>query len=82
MWARMSRPARAFCDEQGGWYIEGLGSRNGTRVRDGATHALTVVEPSRMEASGCKTSPVRIHPGDEILLGESTVFLVLEGIRG
>lgn len=77
-----ARHARAFCDEQGGWYIEGLGSRNGTRVRDGATHALTVVEPPRMEANGCKTSPVRIHPGDEILLGESTVFLVLEGIRG
>ena len=67
------------CDAEGRWFIEGLGSRNGTLVRNGATRACTVVEPPRDEREGFQPEPVRICAGDEILLADDTAFIVLEG---
>ena len=67
------------CDAQGRWFVEGLGSRNGTAVRSGATRALTVVEPPRGQDEGFERVPVRLRSGDELLLADDTAFIVLEG---
>lgn len=71
--------ARIWCDQQGQWFIEGMGSRNGTLVRDGATRKCTVVEPPRDECAGFVARPVRLKSGDELMLASDTAFIVLEG---
>lgn len=71
--------ARIWCDAEGRWFIEGLGSRNGTLVRSGATRECTVVEPPCEEREGFVSHPVRLRSGDELLLADDTAFIVLEG---
>ena len=71
--------ARIWCDDQGCWFIEGLGSRNGTVVRSGATRECILVEPPRDEREGFQAKPVRLRSGDELLLADDTAFIVLEG---
>lgn len=71
--------ARIWCDADGRWFVEGLGSRNGTLVRSGATRECTVVEPPRDQAEGFERRPVRLRSGDELLLADDTVYIVLEG---
>lgn len=74
--------ARVYRDDKGGWFVEDLGSRNATRVRDGASHEITFVGSRNAEDCETEENSKRIYPGDEIMLGDSTIFLVLEGIRG
>ena len=62
--------------------MRACGSRNGTRVRDGASHEITLVGLRNAEDCETEENSKRIYPGDEIMLGDSTIFLVLEGIRG
>lgn len=71
--------ARIWCSEQGEWFIEGLGSRNGTVVISGSTRERIVVEPPCNAREGFETKPVRIKSGDELLLAGDTAFIVLEG---
>ncbi len=71
--------ARIWCDAEGRWFVEGLGSRNGTVVRSGATRECTVVEPPRDRSEGFEARPVRLRSGDELLLADDTAFIVLEG---
>lgn len=71
---------RLWQNADGSWRAEGLGSRNGSVLRSGATLALTVIEPPRDERDGFDAAPVEVRPGDELLLADDTVFLVLEGM--
>lgn len=68
-------------DDDGAWCVQGLGSKHGTVLISGADHAEVVVEPPHAERNGAaEGGPVRLHPGDELLLGASTRFVVLEGV--
>lgn len=75
-----SHHLRIWRDAEGAWLAEGLCSRNGSVLRSGATLELTVIEPPRDEREGFVSVPVEIRPGDELLLADDTVFLVLEGM--
>lgn len=65
-----ARHAHVWCDEQGVWRVEDLGSTNGTVVVNGADRVCMQAEPGRS---------VVLEPGDELKLGESTTFAVLLG---
>ena len=71
---------RVWCNEQGALCVEGLGSSNGTVLISGADGSHTVVEPPRGAADGRAPEPVEVHAGDELVLGASTRFMLLEGI--
>lgn len=75
-----ARHLHLWRDEAGVWRAEGLGSRNGSVLRSGATLELTVIEPPRAEGDGFEPAPVEVRPGDELLLADDTVFLVLAGL--
>lgn len=76
------RHARIWYDElQAGWFVEGLDSRNGTVVVSGATREVIMVEPPRDEREGFEPHPVPLRSGDELILADDTIFIVLEGIR-
>lgn len=70
------RHARVFRDEIGDWYIEGLGSTNGTTVIRGSDKTVEVVEAPKAERAG-QPSPVLLQVGDTIDLAGTTQFLVL-----
>lgn len=57
----------------GRWLLSDLDSSNGTVVIDGGTGA-----PVRLEGDAA----VEIHPGDEVILGSSTTFILVEGAAG
>jgi len=65
-----ARHAHIWCDAQGNWLVEDLGSTNGTVVVGGADGVCVQVEPGRT---------ARLNPGDELKLGESTTFAILLG---
>lgn len=66
--------------EQGQWYVQGSNSKFGTVLIDGATHEEVVVEPAREEREdGFGFPKVPINPGDELLLGSSTRFVIMAG---
>ncbi len=69
--------ARVWC-EAGAWFVEGLDSTHGTLVISAADGVQKVVEPPRSARADFQAQPVEIFPGDQLLLGQSTVFLVLE----
>lgn len=71
------RHARIWRDESGAWWIEGLGSTNGTVHINGENGAETVVEASRAERAGAVSSPVRLQPGDRLVLAGTTEFVVV-----
>lgn len=65
------------------WYVQGLGSSNGTTLVDAVTHETVMVEPPEHErAKDEGFGPVEIHPGDELHLADDTVFVVIEGWTG
>lgn len=69
--------ARIWRGEDGLWWIQGLGSTNGTVVIDGTTRESIVVELPRSERTkDDKPGIFELHAGDTIVLGESTRFLV------
>ena len=71
------RHARVWRDAAGEWWVEGLGSTNGTVHVSGADGVETVVEPPRSARSGASSQPVRLLPGDRLVLAGSTEFVVV-----
>lgn len=65
------RHARLSCDG-GAWFVQDLGSTNGTSVMGSATGELVRAEP-------CGAA-VEIHAGDTLRLGADTAFVVIEGL--
>ena len=64
------------------WFIEDLGSSNGTTVVSGANHEETVVGSSSQGKPDAPSAQIELHPGDEIRLADDTVFVVIEGMLG
>lgn len=75
-----SEHLRIFRAEDGQWYAEGMGSKNGTVLISGADGSRQVVEPPRAERDGWEAVPVALHPGDELVLGSDTHFAVIVGM--
>ena len=69
------RHARIWRDADGAWWIEGLGSTNGTVHISGASGDETVVEPPRGQRNGLPGAPVRLQAGDRIVLAGTTEFV-------
>lgn len=64
--------------EEGQWYAQGLNSKHGTTLIDGANHAKMTIEPPRDDSQEDVERPkVPIHPGDELILGANTHFLIM-----
>lgn len=59
----------------------GTGSTNGTVLVNGADRSETVVEPPADERSDWTGEPVTIRPGDELVFGKSTRYVVIAGVR-
>lgn len=74
------RHARIWCDEEGRWWVEGLGSRNGTVLVSGLTGEETPIEPPASERRDFQPAPVPLAPGDQLRLGQSTTFVLIEGL--
>lgn len=76
--ADVSRRHARIWREKGTWFIEGLGSTNGTFLVSGVTSEEIVVElPRAARVDGQKTTPVEIAATDILLLGSTTQFMVL-----
>ena len=72
------RHARVFAKD-GYWYVQGLGSTNGTVLISGADMSQHVVEPPRhTRRSGVEYPPVPLWHSDTICLGATTRFLVMK----
>lgn len=71
---------RVWCNEQGVWCVEGLGSSNGTVLISGADGSETVVESPRRPGVVQAAQPVEVHAGDELVLAGSTRFMLIEGV--
>ena len=71
------RHARVWRDAEGQWWIEGLRSTNGTVHVNGVDGTKTIVEPPRGQQAGFASRPVRLLPGDRIVLAGSTEFAVV-----
>lgn len=64
--------------EGGKWYAQGLSSKHGTKLIDGVSHAEITIEPPRDDSEENVERPkVPIHPGDELILGSDTHFLIM-----
>lgn len=72
------RHARVFAKD-GYWYVQGLGSTNGTVLISGADMSQRVVEPPRhTRRPGVEYPPVPLWHSDTICLGATTRFLVMK----
>lgn len=71
--------ARIWHDESGAWFVEGAGSKNGTVLISGADRSETVVEPPADEREGWESAPVALKPGDELVFGKNTRYVVIAG---
>ncbi len=74
------RHARIWRGDDGVWYVEGLESRNGTVLVDGATRERMVVEPPADEREGWQSAPVPFRPGDELVFAANTRFVAVAGV--
>ena len=64
--------------EDGHWYVEGLGSTNGTVLEPGTGGERIVVEPPKSARKPHETfPPIEIHNSDRLQLGLYTTFLVI-----
>lgn len=72
------RHLRVWRTDDGKWYVEGLGSRNGTVLISGADKSETLVEPPRDRRGGFESHPVEIRPSDRLVLARDTVFMVMQ----
>lgn len=71
------RHLRIWRDDAGSWWVEGLGSTNGTVHVSGADGAMTVVEPPRADRAGADPCPVALLPGDRLVLAGTTEFTIV-----
>ncbi len=75
----VSRRHARIWREDGIWWVEGLGSTNGTTVIRGDTHETVVVEPPKAARQpGVTYKPVKLLYDDFLCLGTTTQFLVLK----
>lgn len=72
------RHLRVFCDQDGSWFVQGLGSTNGTTLIDGADKHEVVVELPKAASGGASSNPVPLHVGDALHLAGTTVFLAIK----
>lgn len=73
------RHARIWCDGEGQWLVDGLGSKGGTTLVSGLSGEAVVVEPPKAERGEFVSAPVPLCPGDSITFGASSTFVVIEG---
>lgn len=67
--------------DNGHWYVQGLGSTNGTVLEPGTGGERVVVEPPRSARKrGESYPPVEIHNSDRLQLGLYTTFLVIASV--
>ena len=68
----------AIYEDNGRWYIVGLGSLNGTAVISGEDKIERVVEPPRRKHSlKAESEPYELFPADTICLGATTRYMVM-----
>lgn len=72
------RHLRVFKDADGLWWVQGLGSTNGTTLIDGANKREIVVEAPKSERGSNPASPVPLNIGDALHLAGTTVFLAIK----
>lgn len=77
----VSRHHARIRHDGGRWYVEGTGSTNGTVLVSGADRSEIVVEPPADERGGWTGESVAIRPGDELVFGKSTRYVVIAGVR-
>ncbi|WP_206214739.1 MULTISPECIES: FHA domain-containing protein [unclassified Adlercreutzia] len=81
-----ARHARIWRSGEDVWYVEDLGSRNGTVLVSGLSGDRVEVRPpcegcgSAASAVGQMSAPVPVRPGDQLRFGASTTFIVIEGM--
>lgn len=72
------RHVRVFRSPEGGWFAQGLGSTNGTKLIDGATKQEVTVEVPKAEGQPSEPVLVPLHVGDALHLAGTTVFLAIK----
>ena len=70
------RHLKVWKADDGRWLVKGLNSKNGTVKLDAGTMKEVVVELSRNVACGVASPEVEIAPGDHLILGQDTEFIV------
>lgn len=74
-----SHHVRLFCNDEGVWQVQDLGSREGTVLVSGVDRSETVIaEAGRKFAE--PSEPFEVRPGDELILAGTTRYLLIEGI--
>lgn len=73
--------ARIWHDGAGAWFVEGSGSKNGTVLVSGVDRSEVIVEPPADEREGWESVPVALKPGDELVFGKNTHYVVIAGVR-
>lgn len=75
------RHLRIWRAPDGRWLARDLGSTNGTQVIDGESKRLvTIGEPSRGRGGAGDPEPRELLPGDVLVLGRTTRFLVIAAV--
>ena len=70
------RHLKVWKADDGRWLVKGLNSKNGTVKLDAGTMKEVVVELPRNVACGVASPEVEIAPGDHLILGQDTEFIV------
>ena len=76
------RHLRIWKREDGTWLAQGLNSKNGTVKIEAGTENQVVIEYPRDFAEGQRSCAVEIEPGDHLILGQDTEFIVCRTLRG
>lgn len=67
--------------EGGNWYVQDCESKGGSVIIDGATHEKRELAPPKKNRSADFEFPkVEVRPGDELILGADTHFIVIAGV--
>lgn len=77
----VSRHHARIWHDGGSWFVEGLGSTNGTTLISGLDGSETVVEPPRDSREGWRSEPVMLKPADELVFGSNTRYLVIASMQ-
>lgn len=67
--------------EGGNWYVQDCESKGGSAIIDGATHEKRELAPPKKNRPADFEFPkVDVRPGDELILGADTHFIVIAGV--